>query len=97
MDVNTYEKLVNSNKKNIVILSASWCGPCQALAKTVEKIKESAPEIGKNIHKVDVDEFPELADHLSVMSVPTVVYIGDGTTISKKGVQPESDLIKWFM
>lgn len=56
---------------------AAWCGPCQALAPTIEELaKEYA---GKAfIGKLNVDENPETAECFQVFSIPTMVIFKNG-------------------
>ncbi len=67
---------------------ASWCGPCKMLAPVIEDLAgryEGKALVGK----VNVDDEPELAARLGVMSIPTVVFLKDGVEIDRKvGVMP---------
>lgn len=95
MDIKTFKSLVDSNDHSIVVLSASWCGPCKVLAKTLDKIK-SESDLGQNIFKVDIEDEPDLAVEFGVKSVPTVLFVGQGKTEIKTGVQNENVLLKWL-
>ena len=97
MTITQFNKLKDSNEKSILILSASWCNPCKVLAKTVNALQDKAPNIGDKITKIDIEEYPELAEHLSVQSVPTVYYLGDGKPVVKKGIQTEAELCNWLI
>ena len=82
------------DSKGIVLVDffATWCGPCKALAPTLEKL---APEFeGKvNIYKVDIDKSQQLASQYRVMSVPTMKIFKDGEVVETiVGLQPESAL-----
>ena len=55
---------------------ASWCGPCMALAPTIDEIAEE--ERGIKVCKVNVDEEPELARRFRVMSIPTLMVFRSG-------------------
>jgi thioredoxin 1 len=58
--------------KKIVRFTASWCGPCKMLAKTLEQIETDIP-----IEVVDIDEQPELATEFGIRGVPTLVMVED--------------------
>ncbi len=62
------------NKPAVIDFYASWCGPCQSLAPTLEELSEEYA--GKvDIYKVNVDDEPELASAFGVRSIPTIVFI----------------------
>ena len=60
---------------------ASWCGPCMALAPTIDEIAEE--ERGIKVCKVNVDEEQELAMRYGVMSIPTVIFFKDGEEVRR--------------
>lgn len=61
---------------------ASWCGPCSALAPTIDEIAQE--QTGCKVGKVNVDEEPELARRFGVMSIPTVVFLKEGREFDRK-------------
>ena len=61
---------------------ASWCGPCSALAPTIDEIAQE--QTGCKEGKVNVDEEPELARRFGVMSIPTVVFLKEGREFDRK-------------
>ncbi len=58
--------------KKIVRFTASWCGPCKMLAKTLDEIDLKLP-----VEVVDIDIHPEIAAEFGIRSVPTMVIIED--------------------
>lgn len=79
-----FQKEVFEEKKLPVVVdfSASWCGPCQALAPILEEVAVEYKDKIK-IAKVDVDKSPEIANQFSVMSVPTLIFFKDGEKIDE--------------
>ena len=72
---------------------AKWCEPCKTFSKIIDKLLES----GIPVHKVDVDEDPQLASNFQVMAVPTMVLFEDGQPIgSYTGVKSFDYLKKIF-
>ena len=71
-----FEETIKKNPLVLVDFWAAWCGPCRALAPTIEELaKEYA---GKAlIAKLDVDENPKTAEQFQVSSIPTVVILKD--------------------
>lgn len=55
----------------IVHFSADWCGPCIAVRRVVEELCEQLPEVAHQ--EIDLDANPDVAQRLSVMSLPTTV------------------------
>ncbi len=58
--------------KKILRFTASWCGPCKALAKTLEQIETDIP-----IEVIDIDVHPEVATEFGIRGVPTLVMVED--------------------
>lgn len=78
----------------IVKFSATWCGPCKALAPTAHKV---ALATGVRMVEVDVDENPELAAQFGVRSVPMMVALKDGKPVeSLLGNASEAKVQKLF-
>jgi thioredoxin 1 len=61
--------------------SASWCGPCRALAPVMSEIKGQFSNV--TFTDYDVDEAYEAATEYGVRSVPTVVIVKDGIEINR--------------
>ena len=61
---------------------AGWCGPCMALAPTIDEIAEE--ERGIKVCKVNVDEEPELARRFRVMSIPTLMVFRSGELVCRE-------------
>lgn len=79
--------------KELIAFKASWCGPCKALAPTLEKMKTD----GYNIRVVDVEEDSELASKYGVRAVPTMVLVaGDKLLNTLIGNQPLDNIVKFY-
>lgn len=93
-----YNEVV-SDKDSVVIVDfwAEWCVPCKLLAPELEKLSERHPEIV--VCKVNVDEYPELARELRLMSIPALVVYTNGTPSRQyfgyKTVEELEKLIFW--
>lgn len=73
-----FEKEVLQSKELVLIdFYADWCGPCQALAPTLDQFADE--NVGKvKVVKINVDENPELAAAFGVKSIPLLVTMKDG-------------------
>lgn len=66
--------------KEVLKFSASWCGPCKALTKTIE----SAGDLGINILEMDIDDQLTLAAKYDIRTVPTLVIMENGIELKRK-------------
>jgi thioredoxin 1 len=74
--------VLKSDKPVLVDLWAAWCAPCRAMEPAIEEVaKEYAGKI--TVAKLNVDENPELAQSLDVMSIPTMMMFKGGQPISR--------------
>lgn len=74
----------------VIKFSASWCGPCKAMAPQFKKFQEAHQEdIVDNqediveILDVDVDQNYELASEYGVRSIPYTVFIKNGEVANR--------------
>ena len=61
---------------------AEWCGPCRAIAPVLEELAE-ASEGRVTLMKVNVDENPGLAARYGVRSIPTILFVKQGTVVDR--------------
>lgn len=77
----------------LVDFSATWCGPCKALAPVLEEVAAEL-EGEALVGKIDVDEAPALAQKYGVRGVPTVVLISGGEELARSvGLSSKEDLV----
>ncbi len=76
----------------IVDFWAPWCGPCKQLGPTLEKVVTAAKGAVKLV-KINIDESPEIAQQLSIQSIPAVYAFRDGQPVDAfVGALPESEV-----
>jgi thioredoxin 1 len=71
---------VTSEGVSLVDFWAPWCGPCRALAPTIDKLASDFSG-SANICKVNTDEQQELSSQFSIRSIPTILIIKDGKIV----------------
>jgi thioredoxin len=74
----------------IIDFYAEWCGPCKALAPTLEELsKEYEGKI--NIYKIDTEEQQEISNKFKIRSIPSVLFLSKRSEPQMKvGVLPKS-------
>ncbi len=89
---NFESEVLNSEKPVLLDFWASWCGPCRALSPVIDEIAQERSDI--KVVKAEVDENRELARKFRVMSVPTLLVIKNGETVSRSlGVQSKEKIL----
>ncbi len=80
----------------VVDFWAPWCGPCRALAPSLEAI---AGQLGGKavIAKMNIDENPNAPTRYGVRSIPTLMIFKGGQLVSTKvGALPQGELQRWI-
>ena len=77
----------------ILRFTASWCEPCKALAKDIERVVTE-----REIQVIDIDQEQDLAALFMVRSVPTLIKIDqDKKEVARVvGVQSTAELDKFI-
>ncbi len=82
------------DKPAVIDFYADWCGPCKAIAPTLEEVaKEYAGQL--YIYKINVDNDPAIADAFNIQVIPTLLFIPmEGRYSVKTGAMNKEELVQ---
>lgn len=58
----------------VLYFTADWCGPCKVFGPRLNQFADSNDI---RVDRVNVDEFPDIAQKYDVMSLPTTIWLRD--------------------
>lgn len=91
-DASFQTEVLEAQTPVLVDFWAPWCGPCRAIAPTIDQLaREYSGRV--KVAKLNVDEAPELARRYAVRSIPTIVVIQGGKIVKGPvGTTPKETL-----
>ncbi|MDB5032967.1 MAG: thioredoxin [Chlorobi bacterium] len=80
----SFDELINSSELPVLVdFWAAWCGPCQALAPTIEQLAREYR--GKLlVVKINVDEKQAVAGKYEIRSIPTIMIFHRGKPVMRE-------------
>ncbi|MEM6539351.1 MAG: thioredoxin, partial [Pseudomonadota bacterium] len=83
-------EVLESDALVLVDFWATWCGPCKALAPTIDRLANEF-EGRVKVAKIDIDGAPKVAEKFGVRGVPNVIIFKNGKAVTNiGGVQPHA-------
>ena len=85
-------EILQSDQPALVDFWAPWCGPCQMMGPTIDKLAGDYAGRAK-VAKVNVDDAPDIASKYGIRSIPSLLFFKGGQVVDQLvGVQPEAVL-----
>ncbi len=91
---NFEQEVLKSDIPVLVDFWAPWCGPCKALAPTIDDVaNETAGRL--KVVKLDIDEAPGVAAKYGVQSIPTLILFKKGDIVEQLvGMMPKQNIMQ---
>jgi thioredoxin 1 len=77
LTTDTFEASIAGELPVLVDFWAEWCAPCRAVSPILEEIA-SENVVRLRVVKLNVDEHPDVAKRLGIMSIPTLILFAKG-------------------
>lgn len=80
VDRDEWKDFISTNKNSVIIVKcyADWCGPCKKISSLVDECFDSMKTESRMFVKVNVDDDDDVASHLRVKKLPTLLTFVDG-------------------
>ncbi|MDJ0733793.1 MAG: thioredoxin [Nostocaceae cyanobacterium] len=94
---NSFEEMLSASDVPVLVdFYADWCGPCQIMARELEKV--NAQMQGQiQIVKIDTEKYTELASKYQINALPTIVLFKQGQQVDRiEGALKAKDLVQYL-
>ena len=88
-----FQELIQSERPVLIDFFATWCQPCKVQSSVLNSVKEQVGDKAR-IVKIDIDQFPSIANEYNVRGVPTLAVFKNGELLWKEsGVHDVNSLV----
>lgn len=90
----SFKDVISGEELVVVDFWATWCGPCKAMAPTIDALATDYADTVK-VGKLNVDENPNTSAEYGIRSIPTTLFIKNGEVVDKLvGNQPKPKFVE---
>jgi len=75
-----FELAIKENGNIVIDFWADWCMPCKMLEPILEEVEK---ELNIKLYKVNVDDYPSLAEKYNILSIPTLLCFKNGSLVGR--------------
>ena len=93
-DKNFETEVLQADKPVVIDFWAEWCGPCKAIAPTIDELSEEY--LGKvKFGKVNVDFNQQTAMKYGIRSIPSLLFFNNGSVVNQIiGSVPKDNIVR---
>src|SRR5690606_27640740 len=89
-DLSFDSEVLKSSVPVLVDFTATWCGPCRALAPLLDQVADEYQGRVK-VAKVDIDDSPQTAQNYGIRGVPALYVFKGGEVVGQQlGLVPKN-------